>query len=83
MDWYEGWVEFDGEARKMYVFCLRSMASGNIFCPWPKRASIWPLYIFRKSMPAGGGLESYRTMEDTAVTVRFSGDEEWGERRDG
>ena len=31
MDWYEGWVEFDGEARKTYVFCLRSMASGGAF----------------------------------------------------
>jgi hypothetical protein len=30
-DGYEGWVEFDGEARKMYVFCLRSMASGGAF----------------------------------------------------
>ena len=31
VDWYEGWVEFDGEARKTYVFCLRSMASGGAF----------------------------------------------------
>src|SRR5664279_1249711 len=31
VDWYEGWVEFDGETRKTYVFCLRSMASGGAF----------------------------------------------------
>ena len=31
VDWYEGSVEFDGEARKTYVFCLRSMASGGAF----------------------------------------------------
>ena len=31
VDWYEGWVRFDGEARKTYVFCLRSMASGGAF----------------------------------------------------
>ena len=31
VDWYEGWVEFDGEVRKTYVFCLRSMASGGAF----------------------------------------------------
>jgi transposase len=31
VDWYEGWAEFDGEARKTYVFCLRSMASGGAF----------------------------------------------------
>jgi len=31
VDWYEGWVEFDGERRKTYVFCLRSMASGGAF----------------------------------------------------
>jgi transposase len=31
VDWYEGWVEFDGESRKAYVFCMRSMASGGAF----------------------------------------------------
>jgi hypothetical protein len=31
VDWYEGWVEFDGEPRKTYVFCMRSMASGGAF----------------------------------------------------
>ena len=31
VDWYEGWAEFDGEARKTYLFCLRSMASGGAF----------------------------------------------------
>jgi transposase len=31
VDWYEGWVQFDGETRKMYVFCMRSMASGGAF----------------------------------------------------
>jgi len=31
VDWYEGWVEFDGEERKTYVFCLRSMASGGAY----------------------------------------------------
>lgn len=31
VDWYEGWVEFDGEERKAYVFCLRSMASGGAY----------------------------------------------------
>jgi hypothetical protein len=29
VDWYEGWAEFDGEARKTYLFCMRSMASGG------------------------------------------------------
>lgn len=31
VDWYEGWAELDGERRKMYLFCLRSMASGGAF----------------------------------------------------
>jgi transposase len=31
VDWYEGWVDFDGERRKTYVFCMRSMASGGAF----------------------------------------------------
>ena len=31
VDWYEGWVRFDGELRKMNVFCMRSMASGGAF----------------------------------------------------
>ena len=45
VDWYEGWVEFhpgtedllpgapkfEGERRKVYVFCMRSMASGAAF----------------------------------------------------
>ena len=31
VDWYEGWAEFDGEVRKAYFFCMRSMASGGAF----------------------------------------------------
>jgi len=31
IDWYEGWVQLDGVPRKMYVFCMRSMASGGAF----------------------------------------------------
>jgi len=31
VDWYEGWVRFDGELRKMNVFYMRSMASGGAF----------------------------------------------------
>ena len=31
VDWYEGWAEFDGEERKTYIFCLRSMASGGAY----------------------------------------------------
>jgi len=31
VDWYEGWAELDGAARRTYVFCLRSMASGGAF----------------------------------------------------
>jgi hypothetical protein len=31
VDWYKGWVQFDGVSRKMYVFCMRSMASGGAF----------------------------------------------------
>jgi transposase len=31
VDWYEGWVQFDGVSRKAYVFCMRSMASGGAF----------------------------------------------------
>ena len=31
VDWYEAWVELDGELRKIYIFCLRSMASGGAF----------------------------------------------------
>jgi len=31
VDWYEIWAEFDGEPRKVYIFCMRSMASGAAF----------------------------------------------------
>ena len=31
VDWYEAYAELDGEERKVYVFCLRSMASGGAF----------------------------------------------------
>ena len=31
VDWYEIWAEFDGQPRKLYVFCMRSMASGAAF----------------------------------------------------
>jgi len=31
VDWYEAWAEIDGEEQKVYVFCMRSMASGGAF----------------------------------------------------
>jgi hypothetical protein len=31
VDWYEAVAEFDGERRKVYVFSMRSMASGGAF----------------------------------------------------
>ena len=31
VDWYEAWVDIDGERQKVYVFCMRSMASGAAF----------------------------------------------------
>ena len=31
VDWYEAWAEIDGESRKLYIFCLRSMKSGGAF----------------------------------------------------
>ena len=31
VDWYEAYAEIDGEEQKVYVFCLRSMASGGAY----------------------------------------------------
>jgi transposase len=31
VDWYEAWTEVDGEPQKVFVFCMRSMASGGSF----------------------------------------------------
>jgi transposase len=31
VDWYEAWVTLDGQEQKVYIFCLRSMASGGSF----------------------------------------------------
>ena len=31
VDWYEAWTKLDGEEQKVYIFCLRSMASGGSF----------------------------------------------------
>jgi transposase len=31
VDWYEAYAEIDGEERKVYAFCMRSMASGGAF----------------------------------------------------
>lgn len=31
VDWYEAWVEIEGEEQKVYLFCMRSMASGGAF----------------------------------------------------
>ena len=36
VDWYEAYAEFDGEQQKVYIFCMRSMASGGAFhCAYP------------------------------------------------
>jgi transposase len=36
VDWYEAWAEIDGERQKVYIFCMRSMASGAGFhCAYP------------------------------------------------
>lgn len=31
VDWYKIWAEFDGQPRKVYIFCMRSMASGAAY----------------------------------------------------
>ena len=31
VDWYEIQAEFEGQPRKTYIFCMRSMASGAAF----------------------------------------------------
>jgi transposase len=31
VDWYEAWDELEGEPQKVFVFCMRSMASGGAF----------------------------------------------------
>ena len=31
VDWYEAWAELKGERQKLFVFCMRSMASGGAF----------------------------------------------------
>jgi len=31
IDWYEAYAELDGVRRKLYIFCMRSMASGGAF----------------------------------------------------
>ena len=31
VDWYEAWAELGGERQRVYVFCMRSMASGGSF----------------------------------------------------
>jgi len=31
VDWYEAWAELSGERQKLFVFCMRSMASGGAF----------------------------------------------------
>jgi hypothetical protein len=31
VDWYEIFAEIDGQQRKTYIFCMRSMASGAAF----------------------------------------------------
>lgn len=36
VDWYEAWAELGGERQKLFVFCMRSMASGGAFHQaWP------------------------------------------------
>ena len=31
VDWYEAYADLDGERQKLYIFCMRSMASGGAF----------------------------------------------------
>lgn len=31
VDWFEAWADFAGDRQKVYVFCMRSMASGAAF----------------------------------------------------
>lgn len=31
VDWYEAWATVDGQERKVYIFCMRSMAGGGSF----------------------------------------------------
>jgi len=76
VDWYEGWVLFDRESRKMNVFCMRSMASGAAFhraCPVIvaiNRQS--QFYILKTSVISGNRCEQPSTGRSRSGSIKSS-----------
>ena len=57
VDWYEAWAELGGERQKLYVFCMRSMASGGAFHRAYQARLRWAV------MQEGHGLDHWREVE--------------------
>ena len=57
VDWYEATVEIDGEPQKVFIFCMRSMASGGAFhCAFPHASQLAFLEAHEAAFHYFGGL---------------------------
>jgi transposase len=71
VDWYEAYADICGEREKVYVFCLRSMASGGAFhCAFPHASQQAFLEGHERAFAYFGGVFSLLRYDNLSSAVK-------------
>jgi len=71
VDWYEAYADICGEREKVYVFCLRSMASGGAFhCAFPHASQQAFLEGHERAFAYFGGVFSVLRYDNLSSAVK-------------
>ena len=71
VDWYEAFADLSGERTKLYVFCLRSMASGAAFhCAYPRATQQAFLEAHERAFAYFGGVFRRLRYDNLAAAVK-------------
>ncbi len=71
VDWYEAFADLSGERIKLYIFCLRSMASGAAFhCAYPKATQQGFLEAHERAFAYFGGVFRRLRYDNLSAAVK-------------
>jgi transposase len=71
VDWYEACVDLSGERTKLYIFCLRSMASGAAFhCAYPRATQQAFLEAHERAFAYWGGVFQRLRYDNLTAAVK-------------
>jgi transposase len=71
VDWYEAFADLSGERTKLYIFCLRSMASGAAFhCAYPRATQQAFLEAHERAFAYFGGIFRRLRYDNLSAAVK-------------